>query len=304
MEKIKIIFVGTDGVGSDLLRTVSKLFDVKLVVTGQDKPAGRKLQLQPSPIKLVAEELKLEVFQPLDINAELSVRKLSNLNPDFILVMAYGQILSEEVLNIPKYACINVHASLLPRYRGASPIQASILNMDKKTGVSVMRMVRQMDAGPVYRQFELDIDKTDTARSLTAKLAELSAKEVPRVLIDIEQGLLAEEQYEAIATYCGKISKADGQIDWKRSVDEIMAQMRAFNLWPGTYTFFGGKRLKIVSAEAHEADLGGDPGLVKRDGIVCGSGYLLPLELQLEGGSAQSFKDFINGHPDFIGTGL
>lgn len=304
MEKIKIIFVGTDGIGSELLRTVSKLFDVKLVVTGQDKPAGRKLQLQPSPIKLVAEELGLEVFQPLDMNAELSVRKLANLNPDIILVMAYGQIMSEEVLNIPKYACVNVHASLLPKYRGASPIQAAILNMDKKTGVSVMKMVRQMDAGPVYRQFELDIDKTDTARTLSAKLAALSANEVPRVLLDIEQGLLAEEQYEAIATYCGKISKADGQIDWKRPVNEIMAQMRAFDLWPGTYTFFEGKRLKIVSAEPHEADLGGEPGLVKRDGIVCGPGYILPLELQPEGGSVQTFKDFINGHPDFIGSKL
>lgn len=304
MEKIKIIFVGTDSIGTELLKAVTKVFDVRLVVTGQDKPAGRKLQLQPSPIKVTAEELGLEVFQPLNINAELSVRKLANLNPDFILVMAYGQILSDEVLNIPKYACVNVHASLLPKYRGASPIQAAILNMDKKTGISVMKMVKKMDAGPVYRQFELVIEPDDTSRTLSSKLAIVSANEVPRVLVDVEQGLQPEEQYEAVASYCGKISKADGQIDWKRPAHEIMAQMRAFELWPGIYTLFNQKRLKVIAAEAHEADLGGEPGLVKRDGIVCGSGYILPLELQPEGGSVQSFKDFINGHPDFIGSRL
>jgi methionyl-tRNA formyltransferase len=305
MEKIKIIFVGTDSIGKELLRVLSKLFDVKLVITGQDKPAGRKLQLQPSPVKLTAEELGLEVFQPIDINAELSVRRLINLNADMIVVMAYGQILSQEVLSIPRIDCINVHASLLPKYRGASPIQSAILNLDKKTGISVMRMVAKMDAGPVYRQFELSIDPVDSARSLSTKLAELSAKEVPRTLVDIEmQGLLASNQDESKVTYCGKISKADGKIDWKRPVAEIMAQMRAFDLWPGTYTFFGEKRLKMISAEPHEAELSGEPGLVKREGIVCGSGYILPLELQIEGGNVQSFHDFINGHPDFIGSKL
>jgi len=305
MEKIKIIFIGTDPIGKELLRVLSKLFDVKLVVTGQDKPAGRKLQLQPSPIKLAAEELGLEVFQPLDINAELSVRRLSNLNPDMMVIMAYGQILSQEVLGIPKIDSINVHASLLPKFRGASPIQSAILNMDKKTGISVMRMVRQMDAGPVYRQFELPIEPTDSARTLSIKLAELSAKEVPRTLVDIEmQGLLASNQDESKVTYCGKIAKADGRIDWKKPANEIMAQMRAFDLWPGTYTFLGEKRVKVISAESHESNLSGEPGLVKREGIICGSGYLVPLGLQIEGGNAQSFHDFINGHPDFIGSHL
>ncbi|MFH0837913.1 MAG: methionyl-tRNA formyltransferase [Patescibacteria group bacterium] len=304
MEKLKIIFAGTDGVGAELLRKISKLFDVVLVVTGQDKPAGRKLQLQPSPVKLVAEELELEVFQPLDINADLSVRRLANLNPDIILVMAYGQILSREVLDIPKIACLNVHASLLPKYRGASPIQASILNMDKKTGISLMKMVRQMDSGPVYRQFTLGIAANDTAQSLADKLAKLAAGEVPRVLFEIESGLQPEDQNEAKATYCGKISKADGQIDWSRPAGEIMARMRAFDPWPGSYSFFEGKRLKILSAETREGHFSGDPGMVLRDGIVCGDGLIHTLELQIEGGNAQSLHDFINGHPDFIGTQL
>ena len=170
MGKIKIIFVGTDVIGADLLRALSKLFEVILVVTGQDKSAGRKLQLQPSPIKLVAEELGLEVFQPIDINADLSVRRMANLNPDMILVLAYGQILSHEVLDIPKISCLNVHASLLPKYRGASPIQASILNLDKKTGVSLMKMVSKMDAGPVYKQFVLGIDQSDMDKPLLISL--------------------------------------------------------------------------------------------------------------------------------------
>jgi len=302
MEKIKIIFIGTDGIGSELLSTLSKLFEVQLVVTGQDKPAGRKLQLQPSAIKLTAEELGLEVFQPIDINADLSVRRLANLNPDMIVVMAYGQILSREVLDIPRIACLNVHASLLPKYRGASPIQASILNLDKKTGVSLMQMVSKMDAGPVYKQFELSISASDTGQMLSDKLGKLSAEEIPKSLIEVEDGLEPEPQNESNVTYCGKISKADGQIDWNRPAKEIMAQMRAFDPWPGTYTFFDGKRLRILAAELREGS--GEPGLVKRDGIACADGMIEPLELQIEGGNVQSLHDFINGHSDFIGSTL
>ena len=304
MEKIKIIFIGTDGIGCGLLHRLSKLFDVRLVVTGQDKPAGRKLQLQPSPVKLAAEELDIEVFQPIDINADLSVRRLANLNADMIVTMAYGQILSREVLDIPKIACLNVHASLLPKYRGASPIQASLLNLDKKTGISLMKMESKMDAGPVYRQFELPISAGDTGQTLTDKLAALTAEEIPRALIEVEDGLQPEAQDEDKATYCGKITKADGRIDWKRPLKEIMAQLRAFDPWPGTYTFFDEKRLKIISAEIAEGETGGEPGLVKRDGIVCADGMLHPLELQIEGGNMQSLHDFINGHPDFIGSVL
>ena len=303
MKQLKLIFIGTDGIGSELLKKLSKLFEVQLVVTGQDKPAGRKLELQPSPIKVTAEELGIEVFQPLNINAEMSVRRLSNLNPDMIVVMAYGQILSREVLDIPRIDCLNLHASLLPKYRGASPIQASILNMDKKTGVSLMKMESKMDAGPVYRQFELSISDSDTGQTLSDKLAGLSAEEIPRALIDVADGLQAETQDESKVTYCGKISKADGQIDWNQSAEEIMARMRAFAPWPGTYTFFDGKRLKLISAEIHETS-GGQPGLVKRDGIACGEGMIRPLEIQTEGGKVQSFHDFINGHPDFIGSTL
>ncbi|MBN2306901.1 methionyl-tRNA formyltransferase [Candidatus Peregrinibacteria bacterium] len=303
MKKIKIIFVGTDAIGSELLRSLSRLFDVSLVVTGQDKPAGRKLQLQPSPIKLTAEELNIEVFQPIDINADLSVRRLANLNSDMLVVMAYGQILSPTILSIPKMACLNVHASLLPKYRGASPIQAALLNLDKKTGISLMKMVSKMDAGPVYRQFEIPIAPSDTGQTLTGQLAKLSAKEIPKVLLEVESGLAPVPQDESKATYCGKISKADGQINWKRPVKEILAQIRAFDPWPGTYTFFEGKRLKILAAGLHEGT-GGDPGLVKRDGIVCQDGIIEPLELQIEGGTVQSLHDFINGHPDFIGSRL
>lgn len=303
MKKLKIIFIGTDLVGCELLRKLSKLFDVMLVVTGQDKPAGRKLELQPSPVKVTAEGLGIDIFQPLNINAEMSVRRLANMNPDMIVVMAYGQILSREVLDIPKIDCLNVHASLLPKYRGASPIQASILNMDRMTGISLMKMVSKMDAGPVYRQFELPITESDTGATLSDKLAKLTAEEVPRALIDIEGGLDPVEQDDSKVTYCGKISKADGQIDWSQSGREIMARLRAFDPWPGTYTFLGEKRLKIVSAEIRQ-NAEGEPGLVKRDGIVCGEGMISPLELQIEGGNVQSLHDFINGHPDFIGSVL
>ena len=305
MEKIKIIFVGTDGIGGELLRALKKgFFDIPLVVTSPDRPAGRKLKLQPSAIKLVAEELGIEVFQPLDINAELSVRRLRNLNPDIILVMAYGQIVSQEILDIPKVACLNVHASLLPAYRGASPIQAAILNRDKKTGISLMRMERKMDAGPVYSQFELAVGYEDTALSLSDKLGALSAKEVPGAVQEVVSGLEAKPQDESGLSYCGKISKADGQIDWNQPAADIMARIRAFDPWPGTFTFFEGKRLKILSAIPKIEPATGEPGIATRGGIFCADGLIEPLEVKIEGGKAQSLHDFINGYPEFIGNHL
>lgn len=308
MTKLKIIFIGTDWIGTELLEALckqSEFFEVQLVITGQDKPAGRKLILQPSPIKLMAEKMGVEVFQPLNINAEMSVSKLKNLNPDFLLVMAYGQLLKQEVLDLPKIACLNVHPSLLPKYRGASPVQGPILHGDKKTGVSLMKMVLKMDAGPFYEQTELAVDPKDTGQTLAEKLSQLTAEVVPKALLEIAEGKLKpQEQDEKKVTHCGKFSKADGQIDWNHSADQIEARIRAFDPWPGTFTFFEGKRLKILSAEIQHSEKFNQAGLVTEQGIVCGKGILKPLKVQLEGGNPQSLEDFMNGHPEFLGAKL
>lgn len=308
MKKIKIIFAGTDIIGSELLKsltTASDFFDVSLVITSPDKPAGRKLQLQPSPIKRLANEMNIEVFQPENINDDISIKKIKALNPDIILVMAYGQLLKQEFLNIPTITCLNVHASLLPKYRGASPIQSAILNDDQNAGVSLMKMILKMDAGPVYQTFDLKIDKKETSRSLSEKLGKLSAIHIPSTLLKIADGKLTpQNQEEAKVSYCGKISKADGQIDWNQPADVIERKIRAFDPWPGTFTFFEGKRLKILSAEVVQSSNAGSPGLVTEKGIACKNNMLQPIEVQMEGGKMQRLKEFLKGNPEFIGIHL
>ncbi len=302
MEKNKIIFIGTGAIGSDLLRALTKgFFDLPLVVTGPDKPAGRKLQLQPSPIKVVAEELGIEVFQPIDINAEMSISRLANFNPDFLVVMAYGQIVSQAILSIPKIACLNIHASLLPNYRGASPIQASLLNQDKKTGISLMQMEEKMDTGPVYGRFELNIGDQDTAVTLSDRLAKLSAEEIPKAIQEIAAGHKPTPQDHSKASYCSKISKADGEIDWTMAGTDILARIRAFDPWPGTYTFYDKKRLKILSAEVGE-ETHDAPGMLSKAGIASSDIMIKPLTVQPEGKTVQSFQEFLRAHAQLIGT--
>ena len=308
MKTIKLIFAGTDGIGSELLRALYEdpHFEVKLVITGPDRPAGRKMELQASPIKKVAGGLGLDVFQPENINSAESLAKLRALQPDFLVVMAYGQILNQEVLDAARQDCLNVHASLLPKYRGASPIQSSLLNGDKETGISLMKMVKDMDAGPVFSRFELPIEESDTGSSLSQKLGHLAAKEVPRAILELTSGKLeAQPQNEDEVSYVKKISKSDGLIDWQEDATIIRNKIRAFDPWPGAYTFFEGRRLKILSAEAREQTKSSvQPGTVDQEGIVCRKGLLRPLEVQPEGKGRQSFKDFINGHPDFVGSRL
>lgn len=311
MKKIKLIFIGTDPIGVKLLEALRyhPQLEVALVVTGQDKPVGRKMVLTANPIKQKALELGLEVFQPQKVSDPESVAKLKTCDPDFLVVMAYGQIVSQAVLEVPKIDCLNVHTSLLPKYRGASPIQSALLNGDSKTGVSLMRMVKAMDAGPVYAQFELPIEPEDTAGTLWEKLAELSAKTVPQAVVDISDKLLSPvEQDEAKATYIQKISKVDGEINWSEPADIIHRKVRAFNPWPSAFTFFEGKRLKLhrtrVSNEASKYPVGTVVRPQSSVGVVTGKGVLELLEVQLEGKKPQTIKEFLNGNQDFVGSKL
>lgn len=312
-KKIKTVFIGTDRIGSPLLRTLSARgsFQVELVITQPDRPAGRKMMLQPSPIKETALDLGLQILQPENINEADEVKAhLNKAGADLFIVVAYGQMLKQAILSLPKLNCMNVHASLLPKHRGASPIQNAILSGEDKTGYSLMKMTEKMDAGPVYYKHELDIEPADDRHSLMEKMSHTIAKHVPRDLIHIIQNhRIPVPQDDSEATYCMKITKAEGLIDWKEDAEIIHRKIRAFADWPTAYTFFKSKRLVI-----HKADVSPmneslvQPGQVfaKEDRVLIqtGQGCLEPIILQPEGKKPQVLRDFMNGHPDFINTVL
>ena len=311
MEKIKIIFIGTAEIGAPLLEALSSdsRFSVNLVATQIDKPAGRKMELKESPIKIKAVDLGLEVFQPENINTKESIERIKKLKPDIIVLMAYGQILKKELLDIPEYGCINVHASILPKHRGASPVQQALLHEDKETGISIMKMAEKMDAGPVYFISKFPITDEDNAVTLLGKLSDLTAKRTPEVLSEIvEDGLKPINQDHVKATYCQKIHKSDGRIDWKESADTISAKVRAFAGWPGTHTFWNGKRIKILSATPLPYFGNEQPGTVSDYSgdiiISCGKDALILNEIQMEGKKPQPIGEFVKGYKDFVGSVL
>lgn len=311
MNKIKIIFTGTAEIATPLLRSLAKdeRFEVSLVITQADRPAGRKMELTPSPVKKTAEKLRIPIFQPDNINSPESIEKIKNENADVIIVMAYGQILNTEILNAAKQGCINIHASLLPKYRGASPVQSAILNKEKETGISIMKMAEKMDAGPVFIKISTPIERDDNAITLTEKLAHLAAHQSRDTIYSASIGEInPENQDEKSATYCTKVKKEDGNINWDEDIETILTKIRAFAGWPGTFTFFNGKRLKILHAKSEELENDRSPGTILKTergvGIAAKGGMLIPLQLQLEGKSTQSINDFINGNPDFINSKL
>lgn len=310
-EKIKIIFAGTADVATPLLRKLFKdeNFELMLVITQVDKPAGRKMELTSSPIKVVANELDIPLFQPENINDSSSIKRISSLKPDIIVVMAYGQIVSKEILDIPTFNCLNVHASILPKYRGASPIQSAILNQEIETGVCLMKMEEKMDTGPVYKEFRTTIESDDNLISLTEKLAHITARNIPNAIVEsIENKIEPVKQNEENATYCNKISKSDGLVNWNEDVKTIDAKIRAFTGWPSVYTFWNGKRLKIIEAAIQIQDHQEESGNVIKDGdntlISAKNGFIKPIHIQIEGKSTQTIVDFINGNPNFINSKL
>lgn len=210
--------------------------DVIGCTTQPDRPVGRKRQLAPTPVGAWCAEHGLDIFKPDSVNKPEFLNDLSGLSIDFIMVFSFGQILKSDLLNLPRRECLNIHASLLPKYRGASPIQGAILGNEEKTGLSFMRVVAALDAGPVFDHRELKLTGTETAANLEEQLAQLAADSVCDVIYRINDGLLsAVPQSDAEATYAGKISKGDGQIDWQRPAEEIDRLIRAFNPWPGAW---------------------------------------------------------------------
>lgn len=275
--------------------------NILAVITQPDKPAGRKNLLQKSPVKLAAEKLRLPIFQP--INKQELKKILKNYTADFFVVIAYGMILDKEILELPKYYAINVHGSLLPKYRGASPIQESLLHGDSETGISVIKMDEKMDHGKILLIRRINIAENDNFETLSAKLSKISAEILPHLLKDLEERKLTPiPQEENKASYCKKIQKSDGAISWNKTAMEIKNMIRAYTPWPGTYTEIKNKKIKILEAEILDEKLVLGKFIIDNKILKIGTkkGILLPKKIQLEGKNAVDIASFINGNRDFF----
>ncbi len=318
---MKIIFMGTpDFAASALEKIVEAGHEITLVVTQPDKPKGRSGELQVSDVKACALKHGFPVFQPERIKLPENVAYLKNYEADIYVVAAFGQILSQEILDIPKFGCVNIHASLLPKYRGAAPIQQAIIDGEKTTGVTIMQMAAGMDTGDILLQREIPIDDNETGGGLFDKLSELGAELIAEALPKIERGELTPvPQDEKLATKCGKLSKNMGKIDFNKSAVTIRNLIRGLNPWPSAYTRLDGKMLKIWSADAIDdknvKEIAGNvevlknaaPGTVSfvtKDavGVATGKGTLVLKEVQLEGKKRMLVKDFLLGNKVEIGT--
>ncbi len=300
--------MGTPDFAVPSLKRLMADHDVIGVVTQPDRPVGRKQVLQPPPVKQVAIDNNIPVFQPEKLRKRDAIDRLKAMGtPDVYIVAAFGQILPQEVLDIPAHGSINVHASLLPRWRGASPIQTAIREGDSETGVTIMQMDAGLDTGPMLAKRALPIEPDDTGASLHDKLSVVGADLLAESLSGILSGQVQPQpQDDALATLAPQIRKQEGAIDWSQDAVVIERLVRAFTPWPGTYTTWDGKRLKVLSGSVVSgAAAPGD--VVERGGTVAigtGDGLYAPTQLQLAGSKAVSVEDFVNGYGDFIGATL
>ena len=320
---MKIIFMGTpDFAASALEKIVEAGHEITLVVTQPDKPKGRSGELQVSDVKACALKHGFPVFQPERIKLPENVAYLKNYEADIYVVAAFGQILSQEILDIPRFGCVNIHASLLPKYRGAAPIQQAIIDGEKTTGVTIMQMAAGMDTGDILLQREIPIDDNETGGGLFDKLSELGAELIVEALPKIERGELTPvPQDEELATKCGKLSKNMGKIDFNKNAVAIRNLVRGLNPWPSAFTRHDGKMLKIWVADALDdkqvKEFSGNAEVLKNAvpgtvsfvtkeaiGVATGKGTLVLMEVQLEGKKRMLVKDFLLGNKIEIGTKL
>jgi len=310
MSGLSIVFAGTPAFGLPSLQALHESpHSIKAVYTQPDRPAGRGQKLQASPIKSWAQELGIAVYQPLNFKADEDVEALRALQPDVMVVIAYGLILPERVLSIPRYGCINVHASLLPRWRGASPIVQAILAGDTKTGVTIMQMDKGMDTGDMLMPVACEIETNETSQTLHDKLSALSAKPLLETLMACLQGALnPQKQDDSLATYAPKIHKEQAAIDWHKSAHEIDCQIRAFNPWPVAYAVIGDDVCRIHEASVEFGKTKAKPGEIiaktrQALSVACRDGIIHITRLQFPGGRAMSVSDWMNGSHHKISVG-
>lgn len=301
---MKVVFMGTpDFAVGALEKIIEAGHEVTLVVTQPDREKGRGKEVAFSPVKECAIKHGINVFQPLKIRLPENVEELKKYEADVFVVAAFGQILSKEILDMPRYGCINIHASLLPKYRGASPIAWSILNGDEKTGVTIMQMNEGMDTGDILLQRAIPIEKKETTEGLFDKLMVLGADMITEALDKLSKGeLKAVPQDESLATKVGKMDKTFGLIDWNEAAEVIERKIRGLYSWPSAYTFINGKRLKVFNADVTKADsTGAKPGsIIKVDKdaftVMTGKDALTVNDIQIEGKRRMAVKEFLLGY--------
>lgn len=307
---MKILFMGTPDFAAEALKAlIDAKLDIVAVVSQPDKPKGRGHKLMPTEVKAAALEAGLTVYQPEKIkNGELQ-EILDNLKPDLIVVVAYGKILPDYIINYPKYGCINIHASLLPKYRGAAPIQWSIINGDKKTGVTTMKMDSGIDTGDILLTEETEIGEYETSEELFDRLAKIGGKLIVKTIEEIEN-ITPIPQNHAQHTYAPMIKRETGIIDWNKSAREISKLICGMNSWPLASTQYKGETLKIVAAKVQDENTGKEPGTIialeKGKGlkVACGSGVLYIQVAQFAQSRKMNVEDYARGHEIEIGTVL
>lgn len=300
-KSLKIIFAGTpDFAASALAAVLNSHHQVVAVYTQPDRKSGRGKKISMSPVKELALEHNIAVEQPVNFKSEESLHQLASYQADVMVVVAYGLLLPQSVLDTPKLGCINVHGSLLPRWRGAAPIQRAIQAGDKETGITIMQMEAGLDTGPMLLTASLPITEKDTGSSLHDKLAEQGAQLLVKALDKLAENQLSPTpQDDSQATYAHKLSKAEAQLDWQLSANQLERTIRAFNSWPVAYSLIDENTVRIWQAKVTETHSNATPGTILQansDGIqiACGQGSLLLTELQLPGSRSMSVKDLLN----------
>ncbi len=305
IKEVRIVFMGTPTISANCLRgLIEHGFNIVAVITQADKKVGRKEIITKSPVKLVAEEYNIPVYTPIKIR--LDYEFLKEINPDLILTFAYGQIVPQGVLDIPRLGCLNLHGSLLPKYRGASPIQAALFNNEEVTGVTLMEMIKQMDAGRMYAKKEVRIEKDDNATSLFNKIGdaglELALEALPKYVDGLLEGV---PQDESLVSFCGIIKPEDEKIDVNCSAKTIYGLIRGLSDNPGAYLYLDEAKIKIYKADYVSGEYSGENGEIiqaDKNGLLmkCHDGAIKILELQKEGKKRMDYRSFINGNQNLL----
>jgi methionyl-tRNA formyltransferase len=308
---VKIVFAGTPDFAAAHLQALIDCgqHHIVAVYTQPDRPAGRGKKLTPSPVKQLACDHNINVFQPPSLKDSEAQQQLANLDADIMIVVAYGLLLPQAVLDIPRLGCINVHGSLLPKWRGAAPIQRAIEAGDRETGICIMQMDAGLDTGPVISVARCPITAADTSATIYQKLSELGAPTLLAALAKIDQGVaVAEQQDDSQSTYARKINKAEALIDWSEAAETLARRVRAFNPFPATFSYISGDRVKIWGAVAIDANSDQSVGTIvdaTADGIVVqtGSGQLLISQIQLAGKSKMPVSELLKSKAELFASG-
>jgi methionyl-tRNA formyltransferase len=300
---IKVVFMGSPDFALPTLRALVKTYDVVGVVTQPDRASGRGRELKAPPVKILAQELGVPVIQPEKLKQPEAMEQLRAWAPDLIVVAAFGQILKKDVLELPRFGCINVHASLLPRWRGAAPINAAILAGDEETGVTIMRMDVGLDTGPMLAMKKIRLTRDDTAGSVIGTLSQLGADQLLSTLPDYLSGkLIPQPQPDAGMTYAPMLKKEEGKLDFTHNANELERRVRAFNPWPGAFMEFEGTLLKVHRAHVDAGNVeAGKRLIIQNQPAVGARGGLLVLdEVQPAGKKSMSGKSFLSGARNWV----